>query len=73
MAGTYTFTPSDSDLWDLEHERYYTWGIELDLPAGETVVAASLFLDDIRNWRTETNDLWVHLLDLDTTGCHAIL
>ena len=29
-AGTYFFNPTPSDLYDLVHQKYYTWGIEWD-------------------------------------------
>ena len=67
-AATYTFQPTPADLYDLDHYCYYTWGIDWDIPAGEIIVSASLFFDDIRNWNSESNDLWVHLLDLANTG-----
>ncbi|MCP4105995.1 MAG: hypothetical protein GY749_10725 [Desulfobacteraceae bacterium] len=72
-ATTHTFSPDDPydpDLWDLEHGRYYTWGINFELPDEETIVGASLLFDDIRNWRYEVNDLWVHLLDDVDEGAH---
>ena len=67
-AATYTFQPTPADLYDLDHYRYYTWGIDWDIPAGEIIVSASLFFDDIRNWNKKSNDLWVHLLDSATAG-----
>jgi len=67
-AATYTFQPTPADLYDLDHYRYYTWGIDWDIPAGEIIVSASLFFDDIRNWNKKSNDLWVHLLDSANTG-----
>ena len=67
-AATYTFQPTPADLYDLDHSSYYTWGIDWDIPAGEIIVSASLSFDDIRNWDSESNDLWVHLLDSATAG-----
>ncbi len=69
-AESYIFEPNDHDLWDLEHKRYYTWGIDFDLPGEETIVGASLFFNDIKNWRYEENDLWVHLLDEVAVGAY---
>jgi hypothetical protein len=60
-AGSYSWPAGDLD--DLDHYKYYTWGINWAVPAGETIVAASLFFDNIRNWDNNPNDLWVHLLD----------
>jgi len=62
-AGAITFEPSPDNLWNLDHGRYYAWGIKWDIPAGQTIVDASLSFDDIQNWNSSTNDLWVHLLD----------
>ena len=68
-AYTYTFQPSPrADLWDLDHYKYYTWGIDWSVPDGETVVEASLFFDNIRNWNNRANDLWIHLLDSAPRG-----
>lgn len=68
-AATYTFQPTDPDLGDLDHNKYYTWGIDdLDLSEGEIIVGASLFFDDIRNHDSNPNSLWVHLLDTATDG-----
>ncbi len=69
-AESYIFEPNDHDLWDLEHKRYYTWGIDFDLPGEETIIGASLFFNDIKNWRYEENDLWVHLLDEVAVGAY---
>lgn len=73
MAGAslFTFQPSDPDLENLAHGHYYTWAIDdWDMPDGETIVSASLFFDENRNWDSETNDLYVHLLDatIDSIG-----
>lgn len=64
QAGAGTMQPDPVDLCDLSHGMYYEWGIDLSIPPGETIVAASLFFDDIRNWKqNDPNDLYVHLLD----------
>lgn len=67
-AATYTFTPTPSDLYGLDHYKYYTWGVNWDVPAGEVIVGAELFFDDIRNYNNSPNDLYVHLLDSVTDG-----
>ena len=67
-AATYDFQPTPVDLNDLNHWKYYTWGIDWDVPAGETIVGASLFFDNIEDWRVEYNVLYVHLLDSATAG-----
>lgn len=40
----------------------------MTLPADETVTGATLFFDDIRDYTTEENYLYVHLLDSATSG-----
>lgn len=63
---TYQWSPGD--LYDLSHGSYYTWGIDWSIPQGEKIVGASLFFDNIRNWKVEENDLWVHLLEHASVG-----
>ena len=68
-AATYIFEPSpSSDLWDLNHDKYYTWGIDWNLPQGETIAAATLSFDDVRNNDAGLNDLYVQLLDSASNG-----
>jgi hypothetical protein len=68
-ATSYSFTPSPSgDLWDLDHNKYYKWGINWSIPANETIVGATLVFNDIYNWNNEPNDLYVHLLNNATAG-----
>ncbi|MFH1731645.1 MAG: hypothetical protein ABIF82_08350 [Planctomycetota bacterium] len=68
MAGTYVFQPGDRDMYDLDHCYAYEWGIEFDVPENEVVTGASIFFDNIRNWDTRSNDLYVTLLDSDFVG-----
>lgn len=67
-ATVYTFQPNPVDLYDLDHHKYYSWGEMWSIPTGEKITGASLFLDDIRNWDNNPNDLWVHLLDSPREG-----
>jgi hypothetical protein len=69
-AASYSPAPSDGDLDDLDHYRYYTWGI--NTPWGvvsdasdqsEQATSATLSFDDIRNWNNEPNVLYIHLLN----------
>ena len=62
------FLPCPADLYDLEHQRYYTWGINWGIPEGEEITEAKLVFYDIRNWDNNPNDLWVHLLDTVAPG-----
>lgn len=67
-ADVFSFQPNPADLYDLDHYKYYEWGISWAPPAGETIVGASLFFDNIRNWDANSNDLWVNLLDTSPMG-----
>ncbi|MBN1941784.1 MAG: PEP-CTERM sorting domain-containing protein [Phycisphaerae bacterium] len=63
------FTPTPADLYDLDHGWYYTWGIQADVDVSNLVITgATLSFDDIRNWDSSSNDLWVHLLDSAPEG-----
>jgi hypothetical protein len=65
-ATSYTF---DAGVINgLEHKYYYTWGLDWSVPDGEKIVGASLFFNDIRNWNSGENDLYVHLLDSAILG-----
>lgn len=69
QAGTFTFIPADNDLFDLDHTYAYRWQINWSLPAGETIVGASLFFDNIYNWAHEDNDiLYLRLMDSSPSG-----
>ena len=70
MAESYSPVPPDKDLGDLDHYKYYTWGIETPwsiVPDAndeyERVTSATLSFDDIRNWDNKPNVLYIHLLD----------
>ncbi len=67
-AATYELAPPADGLQDLDHYWAYEWGFSIDLPDDETVVGASIFFNDIRNWDDLTNDLWLTLLDSDFEG-----
>ena len=69
LAGVYTFQPSDRDLDDLDHSKYYTWGINWTVPAGEVVNQASLSIHNLNDWQVENGDsLYIHLLDNPALG-----
>ncbi len=69
-AGTYSFTPSRRDMWDLDHYYYYSWGIEWQIPAGQEITGAVLSIKGINDWENEPNDhLFIHLLDNVALGC----
>ena len=70
-ADFYPLTPPDPDLYDLEHQKYYTWGIDTPWPQTEEAVAATLSFTQIRNWREESNVLYIHLLDSAPAGLRS--
>lgn len=67
-AAIYTFTPSPADLYDLDHYKYYSWGINWLLPANQQIVSATLSIKNINNWTVEDDILYIHLLDSATLG-----
>ena len=69
QAAVYTFTPSPSDLNDLDHYWYYKWGISWAGHADETITEAVLKYTNIWDWQVEANDfLYTHLLDNPAIG-----
>ncbi len=67
-AGAVTFSPSSANLDNLDHDYYYTWGIDWTVPADQTIISATLEFDNIYNWDNQPNDLYVHLLDSANLG-----
>jgi hypothetical protein len=68
-----------SNEFNLDHHEAYTWRIDgVKLAAGQTITSATLTFNNIRNWDTSANMLFIHLLDsaknagvasfLDATG-----
>jgi hypothetical protein len=69
IANVYNFTPTDSDLADLPHATYLTWGVNLNLSPGETITGATLTYKNIYDWRVEPDDhLYTTLLDNPSSG-----
>ncbi len=69
LADMVAFTPSDPDIKDLDHTKYVTWGLEIDLAATQEIVAATLRFENIRNWKKdEPNILYIQLLDYAKKG-----
>jgi hypothetical protein len=71
FSATIRLAPNPSDLNDLDHDNYYTWGIVQPIPTGEKISSATLTFKDIRNWDNEPNKLYVHLLDKASTGVYV--
>jgi len=72
-AGYYEYKPwynGDDDLDDLDHYKAYSWGVDASeiFNNNETIVQASLFFDNIRNWNNDPNVLHVSLWDISNTG-----
>ncbi len=69
QAELITFQPDPADLYDLSHGNYYTWGLstEVDLSMIEFTTVRLKF-DNIRNWNSGDNVLYVHLLDSAPDG-----
>lgn len=68
IANTYTFNPYDgsspsSDLYDLDHTKIYLWAINWNLPVGEKITKATIFVDNIYNFDNNYNILKFYLLD----------
>lgn len=73
-AAVYTFTPNPSDLYDLNHANRYTWGIAWTPYAGERIVGATLFIDNLNNNQEPENTdfLYIHLLDNPLLGVRQL-
>ncbi len=53
-----------ANQFDLDHHRAYTWQINnVAIPQGQTITGATLTFTSIRNWDTNANRLFVHMLD----------
>src|SRR5262245_49399220 len=53
-----------SGQFDLDHTKAYTWKINnIVLPAGQSILSASITIKNISNWDTNANRLFVHLLN----------
>jgi hypothetical protein len=56
--------PNPANVYDLVHENFYIWKVNLPIPVGQTLVSASLFIHNINNWQIETgNKLYMSLLN----------
>ena len=65
IASATVYTPTPSDMNDLDHHYVYTWKITgiPTIPNGQTVISAKLTFTNMYNWDTSPNDLYIHLLD----------
>ena len=65
-SDTFTFSPSPSNLGDLDHSNSYTWGIEWNLPSGQIITQATLTYENIYDLAEEPNHLYTYLLNTVT-------
>lgn len=63
QAGLSTFQPGGG--WSLDHNHYYTWGINWSVPAGEQVTSVTFTFANLDNWVQPDpfNHLYIRLLD----------
>ncbi len=68
-ARTVNFTPNPANLDNLDHFKYYSWGIRWDIPQGEVITEAVLRIKNIYDWIEEDGDrLYTTLLDSPQLG-----
>jgi hypothetical protein len=66
---TTVFKPNPTDLNDLDHYYYNTWGFNFKVPEGQYIVSAELKIKNIYDWTKENNDiLYINLLDNPALG-----
>jgi hypothetical protein len=75
FADTFTFRPpgsTPSSEFTLDHHDAYTWRIDNVNLGGQNITGATLTFNNIRNWDSSANMLFVHLLDTAKfTGVHS--
>lgn len=62
-ADTLTFQPNPVDMNDLDHHMVYTWRVDNVNLHGQQITGARITISSIANWDTNTNRLFIHLLD----------
>ena len=69
-----TYTPSPSDLGDLDHHLVYTWRIDGITVNPANITGATLTFTSIQNWDGNPNVLHLHLLDTAKySGVHSFV
>ena len=69
LAEFITLQPDPVDLHDLDHYKYYTWGLSTDRDVSQIVIKnAVLFFDNIRNYNDSPNVLYIHMLNSAPDG-----
>jgi hypothetical protein len=63
------FNPDSPSINNLNHDYAYSWGINSAPIAGHTILAATLTIENIRDWIVEPDDaLYITLLDTAPLG-----
>ena len=70
-ATLYSFTPTSGNLNNLDHNEFFSWGINWLVPAGQTITSATLSFSKIWDWQVEPDALFIHLLDTAPVGVTA--
>lgn len=63
QAAVINLQPTPADLYDLDHYSAYKWNIRTPSLLGQTITGATLSFDNIRDWTTEQNVLYVQLMN----------
>lgn len=63
LPNTLRCTPTPADMNDLDHHQVYSWRIDNVNLGGQTITGARLTFTNIRNWDSNPNRLFAHLLD----------
>lgn len=59
----FVFTPDPADFGDLDHAKWYKWGIDVTELDGRFIEEVELRIENISNWDDGENVLYIHLLD----------
>jgi len=70
IGDIHTYQPTPVDMYDLDHYKYYTWGIDASdiVDDGVEIIGAELVFKNIKNYNNTSNILYVHLLDSAALG-----
>ncbi len=67
-AAVYEYMPTPGDMYDLDHDFAYTWGIDWN-HTDEVIHGAFLTFTNIHDWRPESDDiLYLNMLDNPASG-----
>jgi len=80
QADSFNFSPTPTDLGDLDHQSAYIWGItnstlKWDLSNGYHLTGATLTINNLYNWdsRDTGNKLFINLLDNPALGVASVI